>query len=331
MNPLESLPPQQIIGIDVAKKELVIALDQQLRQVPNNHRAVTAWLKELPAGCCLAMEATGTYHQLVAELAYEAGLRVYVLNPKDVHEYRKQTGRRAKTDRCDAQLIARYVDREMDELHAYKPMQHPQRRLADFMRRRAVVVQSRTSLRLSFGSLPGAVKREAGLTAALTTALTQLDKLVARLDQAMAALLQGCELEPVAQRLRSIVGVGPVTCAALVVAFARGDFKSADAFVAALGLDLKVADSGQRKGQRRLSKRGDSQTRALLYTAAMAAAGSGAWKGIYQGYLDRGLKRIQALVALSRRLARTAWSIYKHDTLFDAARLTTPIAMQTGP
>ena len=77
-----------------------------------------------------------------------------------------------------------------------------------------------------------------------------------------------------------------------------------------------------RTGRRRLSKRGPSELRRLLYLAAMAAAKTKIWKPLYQHYRARGLSSTAALVVLARRIARTAWSIYTHKTEFDAQRLT---------
>jgi transposase len=73
--------------------------------------------KDLPAGSRIGMESTGSYHELLAEIGQKLGLVVYVLNPKDVLHYAKGVGMCRKTDRADAQLIARMVEREHEKLH----------------------------------------------------------------------------------------------------------------------------------------------------------------------------------------------------------------------
>jgi transposase len=92
--------------------------------------------------------------------------------------------------------------------------------------------------------------------------------------------------------------------------------------VAFTGLDPRPDESGHHRGRRRLSKRGPSELRRLLYLAAMAAAKTKTWKPIYQHYRAQGLSTTAALVVLARRIARTAWSIYTHKTAFDPQRLT---------
>ncbi|HEY4319051.1 MAG TPA: hypothetical protein VGN04_15740 [Herbaspirillum sp.] len=74
------------LGIDVAKEELVIACPQQslsVQAIANQPTAIRKFLKCLPTGCSLAVEATGIYHEKVADLAMQMGRMVYVLNPKD--------------------------------------------------------------------------------------------------------------------------------------------------------------------------------------------------------------------------------------------------------
>lgn len=95
-----------------------------------------------------------------------------------------------------------------------------------------------------------------------------------------------------------------------------------DAFVAFTGLDPRPDDSGQHRGKRRLSKRGPSELRRLLFLAALSAAKTKAWHPLYERYREKGLSSTAVLVILARRIARTAWSMYTYKTEFDPARLT---------
>jgi len=75
----------------------------------------------LPEAIHLGVESTGDYHRLLAERAHARGITVYVLNPHDVHHYARALGRRAKTDRVDAALLARYLAQEHAGLHPWQP------------------------------------------------------------------------------------------------------------------------------------------------------------------------------------------------------------------
>ncbi|MCX5511372.1 transposase, partial [Pseudomonas sp. BJa3] len=88
---------------------------------------------------------------------------------------------------------------------------------------------------------------------------------------------------------------------------------SSDSYIAFLGMDLRVSDSGQKNGRRRLTKRGCSEIRRLLHNAAMAASRSAAWKDVYEQYRKAGKATTQALVILARKLARVAFALMKNQ------------------
>jgi len=112
----------EIIGADISEREIVLAWAGAQRPcltIANRRAAILSWLKQLPAGCVIGMEATGRLHQLLADLGVAHAHSVYVLNPKHVASYAKGVGQRGKTDLLDAVVIARYLERERDALHPY--------------------------------------------------------------------------------------------------------------------------------------------------------------------------------------------------------------------
>src|SRR5574339_40705 len=87
-----------------------------------------------------------------------AGMTVYVLNPRDVKKYGEGVGRRGKTDRLDAEVIARYVAREHDQLHAYVPRSAAARHLEQLLKRRGKLVSARVGLTATWRDIPGVGK-----------------------------------------------------------------------------------------------------------------------------------------------------------------------------
>ncbi len=95
----------EVIGADISQREIVLAWarpERPRRTIANSRPAIVAWLKQLPTGCVIGMEATGRLHQLLADLATLHGHTVYVINPKRLALYAKGVGQRAKTDALDA-------------------------------------------------------------------------------------------------------------------------------------------------------------------------------------------------------------------------------------
>jgi transposase len=103
---------------------------------------------------------------------------------------------------------------------------------------------------------------------------------------------------------------------ALVVSWQRGQFHNVDAFIAFLGLDVRVKQSGRWQGRCKLTKTGESEVRRLLYNAAMHGRRSPQWAPYYLRLRERGMSSTAALVALSRKLAKVSVALLRSNTQF---------------
>lgn len=299
---------QFVIGIDVAKAELVVYFQDSGDQtvLSNTKPDIKKWLKQQPPNTALCVEATNIFHLDVVEMAHEKGFKVYIVDGYQLSNYRKGVGGRVKTDASDAALLARYLDREGKELRPWTPPPVVYGKLQSLLRRRAALVAARTALTQSWGN-------ETLLKAAFKTFAKQMERLDLLVQKKLKDLLRDAGLLEQVARCQAIEGIGFLTATALVMAFTRGEFKNSDAYIAFLGMDLRVSDSGQKAGRRCLTKRGCSEIRRLLHNAAMSASRSTAWKETYEHYLNKGKATTEALVILSRKLARVAFSLMKNQ------------------
>lgn len=298
-------------GVDVSKDILDVACDGKVVQIGNDKSSIRTFLKSVPCGSIVAMESTNKYHLLMADLCYGAGLLVYVVNPRVTRHYREALNLRGHTDPMDARTISSYIRHHHESLRAYVPKSADTLRLQSLVRRRAKLVGVRVQL---CQSLQGIKELKSDLDAVVK----RIVKLIVQIDVLIDKLLEGNSDR---ELLATITSVGPVVSAALVADLDAGQFASADAFVAFYGLDPVPNDSGKSRGKRKISKKGHRLGRTLLYASALSAASSKAWKPIYEHILAKGLSRVQALVCLARKIARTAWSVYTHKTEFNAQRL----------
>jgi transposase len=307
------------VGADVAKDEIVVACSEgsfPVRKLANQRTALLTFLKTLPSGSRIGMESTGIYHELFASLAHKLGFIVFVLNPKDARHYAKGGGLRGKTDRVDAELIARMIDHEHTELHPWIPPTPEQREIARLIKRRSKLISLCQALTMSLKGMDG-------FATDLKAMRVRFNQLITRIDQRIKELVEANpDRKAHVTHLRTINGVGPVVSVALVNILEYVPLESADAFVAFTGLDPRPDESGQHHGKRRLSKRGPSELRRLLYLAAMAARKTPIWGPLFEQYRAKGLSTTACFVILARRIARTAWSMYTYKTDFDAERLT---------
>lgn len=307
-----------IVGVDVAKSSLVSVFHGQSGAacpLANGSSAIAAWLAELPPGSLVAMEATGMHHRLLAQMAHAAGMRVYVLNARDVYFYARALSGRAKTDRLDAAVIARYAAEHHGQLHAWQPASGVEQQLHELLQRRACITRLRVSLRQTLANVPALDAARCQLDDGFEHFFEQLDAQLQALVASDAQLGRGIA------RLRTITGFGPQASIGLGALLERIEFANADALVAYSGLDPRPCDSGQHRGQRRLSKRGPAWLRRQMYLVAFAASHSKALKPLYESIKARGFAPTQALVILARKLLRVAFAVWKGQGTFDASRL----------
>lgn len=297
-----------ILGIDVSKDELVVChwATQELIRLANQPEAVHTWLKSLHGPVRIALEPTSSYHLLVLEQALARGHEVFPVNPRQLAHYREAVNLRNKTDPQDAWLLARYLAHEGEQLRPFRPHTRKAHELWALLKRRAVLAKAQTQLRQSL----------AGLKLPSRPLWQQLQRLLRDIDQRMLKLIRELGWWEDYQRCLSIPGVGPLSAAALVTAFRRGAFSNANAFIAFIGFDVRLRESGKFKGKRKLTKRGEAEVRRLLYCASKAARSYAPFDAYCQRQLDKGLAKIPARVTLARKLARIAFSLLTHQQNF---------------
>ncbi len=305
---MSKLVSQITLGIDVCKDELVICDwdTEELTTLPNQGSNIKAWLKSLYGPVRIAIEPTSSYHLEVVEQAHVLGFEVYLINPRQLAHYRVAVNVRNKTDPQDAWLLARYLVRESGSLRPFKPLCAKAQQLWALLKRRATVVKARKQLDQSFSESKLSTK-------ALST---EIQHLLDRIDKHIQALVRALGWWADYQRCLSIPGIGPLNAVALVTVFHRGAFASSDAFVAFIGIDIRVRESGKYKGQRKLTKCGEAEIRRLLFCATQAARSYQLFDDYYQKQLNKGLSRIAAKVVLARKLTRIAFTLLANQQSF---------------
>lgn len=305
------------VGVDVSKGELVHCTRTTApRCARNTLDDITSLLDSLPPDAVIAMEATGRYYRLLADTAHSRGFKVIVHNPKDVNKYAKSVSPRATTDPIMAKVIAEYTD--IKDHRLYDPTPGFVEALKNLVRTRAGLVKDRVSLL-------NRAAEHCDIAAYLRQATDSLKESIGRLDEQIADIAKPI---PQYHLLIKVPGFGPLVTAYLIALLSSGTFAGSDSFVAFIGLDLRVRESGKLRGKRKLSKRGDPEARRLLYLAAFAACRvQGPFKELYEHYTGKGFSTTEATVFVARKLARTAWAIYKHNQPYDPDR----VRNQPGP
>lgn len=313
-----------MLGIDVSKHTLAACLvDATTRQmqweleVPNTPAGITRLLARTPVTAPWVVEPTGRYSLGVARQATAAQRSVLLAQPRKAKAFLSSLSPRAKTDRLDSRGLAVYgscatlapYPLKSDAVDQLDQMLAARRGLADALMR----------LRQQQAELPYAAPALAPSIATLAAQLKELNRQVA----VQARALTGDNAFPVAAALDRVPGIGPVTAAALASVLTAKSFPTPDAFVAYIGLDVRVRDSGKHRGQRMLTKQGDAELRWLLYVCAQASLRSTdpVFREQYERERKKGLTSTAALNAVARKMAKLTWSMVRHQTTFNAKRV----------
>lgn len=308
----------KVVGIDVSKAHLDVSVaGGPSRRFANSEPAIAGlvkWLGDQPV-LWVVYEPTGGYERLLAQTLAAAGLPAHRAHPNRVRAYAQACGLLAKTDRLDAQVLARYGAAfdgpGPSQLEPSQLDDEPIRaELRDLLRRREQLVRQRVQElnRLDKGLSTGAA-------ASTRRHLAWLDQEIAQLDAEYQALLaSSAALSQQAELYRSVPGIGPVTAATLVAELPELGWCDGKALTALSGLAPWARDSGRQRGQRHI-RGGRGTVRRVLYLAAQSAARHHPnLRDFYQGLCARGKAKKSALVAVMRKLLLQLNAIARRGT-----------------
>jgi transposase len=262
-----------VVGIDVAKRMLDVCVwpSGENWRCANNAEGWTALQERLQALAphLVAMEATGHFERQLSWTLISAGLRVAVVNPRQVRAFGRATGQLAKTDALDAALLARY-GAQLDP----EPRPQPdaaQTELADLEARRRQLRDMLTAERLRLKGPVGSTAREF-VQRHIDWLEEELGALTKRLHATISSVPERRERW---ERLQTAPGIGPTIATALVAEMPELGQLNRKAIAALVGLAPLARDSGRKRGRRQVWG-GRAGVRSLLYLGALAAMRSNA-------------------------------------------------------
>jgi transposase len=256
------------VGIDVSKATLDIFIDSagQGWQIPYDEPELDALitkLQEYKPGL-VVIEATGGLEVLIATTLAGKGFPVAVVNPRQVRDFAKATGRLAKTDRIDAGVLAAFGK-------AIRPQARPlkdeaTRALDDLVDRRRQLIGMRAQETLRLGT--AATKP---LQKSLKKHIQWLDRQIADVDRDLTQRLRESDAwRAKDDLLQSIPGVGSVTTVTMLAKCPELGTLNRRQLAALTGVAPMANDSGKHRGKRFIWG-GRAEVRAVLYMAAITA------------------------------------------------------------
>jgi transposase len=309
------------VGIDIAKRTLdVHVLPERTSLTHSNDSQGRRQLREKlppPGFCLIVVEATGGYERaLVAELI-DKGYHVSVVNPRQVRDFAKASGKLAKTDRIDAAVLARFGETMKPRRQAKVP--EKQLELQDLVARRRQLVELRAK----------EMNRKENVTSKLVGKSLQetidlLTKQIRRFEKRIAALVQADDdWKQKTEIVQSAPGVGPQVSACLVADVPELGQMNRQQIAALVGLAPFNCDSGQFRGRRSI-RGGRISVRCALYLAALSARRC---NPVIRAFADRlaalGKKPKVILTACMRKLLVILNTMVKNKTHWNPQISTT--------
>jgi transposase len=302
---------QVFVGLDVSKHHLDVALRPQGRHfvTPNNDRGIKQLVKRLAAlkPQLIVLEASGGYESLVIAALAEAQLPVALINPQAVRKFAGATGKLAKTDKIDAQVLAHFAEALRPEPRPWPDQAHQALKAA--LQRRAQVVKmiGQEQNRLEKTFIP-AVRQD--IQAHLTWLRHRLEQLERDLDDQI-------RLSPLWQErdrlIQTFTGIGPAISRAAIAQLPELGTLSGKKASALVGLAPYNRDSGRFRGKRMI-RGGRSYLRRMLYMAAVVASRfNPVIRAFYQRLLAAGKPKKLALTACMRKIVVILNAMVKHN------------------
>jgi transposase len=292
-----------LVGIDVAKAELVVAVRPSGERwtVSNDEHGIRALVERLRATPpdLVVLEATGGYELLCVGALAAAALPVVVANPRQVRDFAKATGQLAKTDRIDADILALFAERVRPAVRVLADEEAQE--LDALLARRRQLLEMLQAERNRLGQVFGRGKPQ--VKKSLKAHIAFLERELRMADTELGAMIrQSPAWREKDDLLQSVPGVGPVLSLTLLAELPELGRLSRRQIAKLVGVAPLSRDSGTLRG-RRFVQGGRASVRAVLYMAALVATKRNTViRAFYQRLVAAGKPKKLALVACMRKL-----------------------------
>lgn len=330
-------------GIEVSSEALLVALRRNgqmlpLRSFPNTasgHQAIAAFLARPGRRVRVGTESTGVYGlDLALHLHQQVGLEIMVANPRAVRHFAQALMQRSKTDPLDAVILLEFAARM--EFQPWQPPSLTVLHLCALARRLEALTALCTAEKNRLHAVNAAQALPAVIRQDLKRSIAFHERAAERLArQAMKLIAPDPLLRERFEELDSVPGIARDSAIPLLAELAMlSPDLDARQWVASAGIDPRQYASGKSVHKKvRISKAGNRHLRRALYMPALVAVQHDpALRAFYEHLLAKGKLKMQALVAVMRKLLHAIFGMFKHHQLYDGSKVfPLPAPARTDP
>jgi len=326
---------KQVVGIDVAQKELVVSLGRMSsnwtpeiyasKVFPNSEKgflSLKEWVTKFTDSQVevrYVMEATGVYHQRLAFFFHQQGALVSVILPNKISNYFRTLEVKTITDKTASEAITRFgLERKLDSWNCPDPSF---KKLQQLTRERDQIVQERTLVKNQLHAEEAEAQPNKSSVSRAKKRLALLDKQEKEIQEEIkVAVKQNEELHKSVKLLCSIPGIGLLT-AATVLGETNGFelIRNKRQLTSYAGLDVVEKQSGTSvKGKPKISKKGNRHLRKAMHLPALTAIRHDErFKAVFVRLVSKHGVKMKAAVAVQRKLLELTYTIFKTQKRFD--------------
>ena len=303
------------VGIDVSKATLDIAVlpTGEAWQVANDATEIDTLIARIVAlsPALVVLEATGRYEAPCAAALAAAGVQVAVVNPRQVRDFAKATGRLAKTDTLDASVLALFAERVRPEP---RPLPDAQSEALA-----AILARRRQLLQMLVAEKNRGHVAAASVQKSIAKHIKWIERELSGVDDDLAKAVRESPVWRVKEDLLlGVPGVGRVLAVTLLAELPELGRLTRREIAALVGVAPLNRDSGVFRGQRSVWG-GRATVRAALYMGALAAVRSNPpIKAFYARLVAKGKPKKVALVACMRKLLVTCNAVVRDGAAWEA-------------
>jgi transposase len=302
---------QSALGIDVCAERLDVCKlpDQKLWSVDYSDSGIKTLIESLAQirPEIIVLEATGGLQRRAAAKLAAAGFSVAVVNPRQVRDFAKASGRLAKTDALDAQTLALFGLRMQPQVRALPSEQALS--LSDRLARRGQLIEMRAGEKNRLHRASPAVRRN------IEKHIVWLNREIEQIDDDLDDALRGSPVwAEKAALLETVKGVGPQTLRQLLIELPELGHLNRKQIAALVGVAPLNHDSGQHRGKRMIWGGRKSVRNALYMAAFIASRHNPVFKTFRERLTQAGKPHKVVIIAVARKLLTVLNAMIKSNT-----------------
>lgn len=324
------------VGIDASKDKMRCCKstidDKQVvkvkssKTISNNlsgFRGLETWIeknhtdKSIPLVICI--EATGIYHENCAMFLNKQGYNVSVVLPNKSKKYLQALGLKSKNDTIDAKGLSRMGAEQC--LKPWSPMSEFYYCLRDLTRQHQSLQEQKTALRNQLHSQEHSMYKSKFVIKQIKRSISLIDKqLNAVMIEIETHVATDSHVASKIEKICTIKGIGLITVATVIAETNGFDlFENQKQLVSYSGYDVIENQSGKHQGKTKISKRGNSRIRRILFLPAFSAKkyGGKVFSDLYDRTFEKHGQKMKSYVAIQKKLLILIYHLWKKDEVFD--------------